>query len=154
VCKTTLIALLLYFSMCIMLDSISCSHVMVRVLASSAVDDSFEHRSGQTKDYRTIICCFSAKHTALRRKGKYWLAWNQDNVSEWSNISTSGLLFQLTTLKIQLSVLVHYKVGIIIISSNWNVTRYSWNFFHLVLNVNHSLSFSFTSISFLSKLIV
>ena len=153
-CKTTLIALLLYFSMCIMLDSISCSHVMVRVLASSAVDDSFEHRSGQTKDYRTIICCFSAKHTALRRKGKYWLAWNQDNVSEWSNISTSGLLFQLTTLKIQLSVLVHYKVGIIIISSNWNVTRYSWNFFHLVLNVNHSLSFSFTSISFLSKLIV
>ena len=128
VCKTTLIALLLYFStkcMCIMLDSISCSHVMVRVLASSAVDDSFEHRSGQTKDYRTIICCFYAKHTALRGKGKYWLAWNQDNVSEWSNISTSGLLFQLTTLKIQLSVLVHYKVGIIIISSNWNVTRYS-----------------------------
>jgi hypothetical protein len=85
VCKTTLIALLLYFStkcMCIMLDSISCSHVMVRVLTSIAADDSFEHRSGQTKDYRTIICCFYAKHTALRGKGKYWLAWNQDNVSE------------------------------------------------------------------------
>jgi len=30
-----------------MLDSISCSHVMVRVLASSVVDDSFEHRSNQ-----------------------------------------------------------------------------------------------------------
>jgi hypothetical protein len=27
-------------------------------------------------------CCFSTKHTALRRKSKDWLARNQDNVSE------------------------------------------------------------------------
>ena len=68
--------------------------VMVSVLASSAVDSGFEPRSGQTKDYKIGICCFSARHAALRRKSKDWLAQNQYNVSEWSDISTRGLLFQ------------------------------------------------------------
>ena len=53
--------------------------VMVSMLASSAVDRGFEPRSGQTKDYKIGICCFSAKHTALRRKSKDWLARNQNN---------------------------------------------------------------------------
>jgi hypothetical protein len=35
-----------------------------------------------SKDYKIGICCFSAKHAALRRKNKDWLAWNQDNVSK------------------------------------------------------------------------
>ena len=48
--------------------------VMVSVLASGAVDRGFEPRSGQTKDYKIGICCFSAKHAALRRKSKEsWL---------------------------------------------------------------------------------
>ena len=67
---------------------------MVSMLASSAVDRGFEPRSGQTKDYKISICCFSAKHAALRRKSKDWLARNQNNVSGWSNMSTRGLLFQ------------------------------------------------------------
>ena len=67
---------------------------MVSVLASSAVDYGFEPRSGQTKDYKIGICCFSAKHTALRRKSKDWLAQNQNNVSEWSDMSICELLFQ------------------------------------------------------------
>jgi hypothetical protein len=67
---------------------------MVSVLASSAVDRGFEPRSGQTKDCKIGICCVSAKHAALRRKSKDWLARNQNNVSEWSDISTRGLLFQ------------------------------------------------------------
>jgi hypothetical protein len=67
---------------------------MVRVLASSAVDRGFEPRSGQTKDYKIGICCFSAKHAALRRKNKDWSARNQNNVSEWSDMSTRRLLFQ------------------------------------------------------------
>ena len=46
---------------------------MVSVLASSEVDRRFESRSGQTKDYKIGICCFSAKHAALRRKSKDWL---------------------------------------------------------------------------------
>ena len=67
---------------------------MVSVLALSVVDHGFEPRSGQTNDYKISICCFSAKHAALRIKGKYWLAWNQNNVSEWSDMSTPRLLFQ------------------------------------------------------------
>jgi hypothetical protein len=43
---------------------------MVSVLASSAVDHGFQSQSGQTKDYKISICCFSAKHTALRRKNR------------------------------------------------------------------------------------
>ena len=59
--------------------------VMVSVLTSSAVYRGFEPRSGQTKDYKIGICCFSAKHAALKRKSKDWLARNQSNVSwvEW-----------------------------------------------------------------------
>jgi hypothetical protein len=67
---------------------------MVSVLASSAGDRVFEPRSGQTKDYKIGICCFSARHAELRRKSKDWLARNQNNVSEWSDMSTCGLLFQ------------------------------------------------------------
>jgi hypothetical protein len=47
---------------------------MASVLASSAVDRVFEPRSGQTKDYNIDICHFSAKHAALWRKSKDWLA--------------------------------------------------------------------------------
>ena len=64
------------------------------MFASSAVDRGFEARSGQTKDYKIGICRFFAKHAALRRKSKDWLARNQNNVSELSDMSTSGLLFQ------------------------------------------------------------
>ena len=67
---------------------------MISVLASSAVDRVFEPRSGQTKDYKIGIYCFSAKHTALRRKSKDWFARNQANVSEWGDMSIRGLLFQ------------------------------------------------------------
>ena len=80
---------------------------MVSVLASSAIDCGFEPLSGQTKDYKIGICCFSAKHAALRRKSKDWLARNQNNVFEWSDMSIRALLFQCTsTIKIQLGVLV------------------------------------------------
>ena len=67
---------------------------MVSVLASRAVDRGLESRSGQTKDYEIGICCFSAKRTELRRKSKDWLARNQNNVSEWGNMSIRELLLQ------------------------------------------------------------
>ena len=67
---------------------------IVSVLASTAIDHGFELRSGQPKDYEIGICCFSAKHAALRRKSKDWLARNQNNVSKWCDMSTRGLLFQ------------------------------------------------------------
>ena len=55
---------------------------MVSVLVLSPVDRGFEHRSSQTKDYKHVIDCFSAKYAAIRRKRKDWLAHKQDNVSE------------------------------------------------------------------------
>jgi hypothetical protein len=69
---------------------------MVSMLASSAVDRGVEPRSGQTKDYKIGICCFSAKYAALTRKSKDWLAQNQNNVSRverhvylWTVVSMS-----------------------------------------------------------------
>ena len=52
--------------------------VMVSMLASSAVDRGFQARSNKTKKYQIGICCFSAKHTSLRKKSKDWLVWNQN----------------------------------------------------------------------------
>ena len=48
------------------------------VFPSSAVDRGLETLSGQIKDYKIGICCFSAKYVygALRRKNKDWLARN------------------------------------------------------------------------------
>jgi uncharacterized protein YaaR (DUF327 family) len=56
---------------------------MVSMLTSNEVDRGFEPQSDQAKDYKIGICCFSAKHAALRRMSKDWLARIQDNVSEW-----------------------------------------------------------------------
>ena len=67
---------------------------MVSVFASIAVDRGFEPRSGQTKDDKIDVCCFSANHAVLTRKNHDWLARNQNNVSEWSDMSFSGLFFQ------------------------------------------------------------
>jgi hypothetical protein len=68
--------------------------VIVSMLTSKVVDRGFESRLGQTKVYKIGICCFSAMYPALRRKSKDWLAWNQDNVSEWDDMFIRGLLFQ------------------------------------------------------------
>jgi hypothetical protein len=54
--------------------------VMVCVLASGAVHRGFDPRQCKTKDYNIGVCCFSAKHAALRRNNKDWLARNRDNV--------------------------------------------------------------------------
>ena len=76
-------------------------NIFIYRTASSAVDRGFEPRSGQTIDNKIGISCFT-KHATRRSKNKDWLAWNQDNVSEWSD-----MLFQrATTIEIQLSVMV------------------------------------------------
>jgi len=63
------------------------------VLSTTVVDRGFEPRSGQTKDYEIGICCFSDNQAALRSKGKDWLARNQDNVSEWCDMSSVDCRF-------------------------------------------------------------
>jgi hypothetical protein len=72
----------------------SIGDVMVSVLALSVVARRFESRSYQTKDYKIGMCCFCAKDAKMRSKSKDWLALNQDNVSEWSDMSIRRLLFQ------------------------------------------------------------
>jgi hypothetical protein len=48
-----------------------------------------------------------SNHAALRRKSKDWFARNQDNVSDWGDMSIRWLLFQwANTIKIQLPVSV------------------------------------------------
>ena len=63
--------------------------VMVSVLVSSVVDRGFEPRSGQTKDYKIGIFCFSAKHAAL-----YCVLSNAVCLAEKQN--TNFLAFGLT----------------------------------------------------------
>jgi hypothetical protein len=84
----------LYMEVSLIYSPFLLSNVMVRMLASGAVDRGFEPRSGKTKNYKIVCCCFATKHAALRRKEKYWLAGNQDNVSKWGNMSIRKLLFQ------------------------------------------------------------
>jgi hypothetical protein len=77
---------------------------MVRVLALIVVDRGFEPWSSQTKEYEIGVSCFSAKNAELRRKNKDLLAQNKDNVSEWHDMSTHGLMIQqiLISLKTKL----------------------------------------------------
>ena len=73
-----------------------CSYISYNMCATSTC---LEPHRCQTKDYKIGICCFSAKHAALRRKSKDWLAQNQNNVSEWSAMSTRRILFQWASTK-------------------------------------------------------
>ena len=109
---------------------------MVSVLASSVINHGFEPRSGQTKDYEIGICYFSAKHTALRRNSKDWLARNQDNVSEWSDMSIHGLLFQwANTIHQRLSRAC--IVQLVINRTNWSyVKTMSCGGSHLGITIN------------------
>ena len=84
---------------------------MVIMLTSSVVDRGFDLRSGQTKDYKIGVCCFSTKHAALRNKSKDWLDWNQDNVSEWGDMSIHRMLFQrASTIKLADLIIISLKI--------------------------------------------
>jgi hypothetical protein len=67
-----------------------------KILISKAYKTKAHVWSGETKNYKIGICCFSAKHAALRRKSKYWLAQNQNNVPEWGGPLYSYYLFKET----------------------------------------------------------
>jgi hypothetical protein len=47
-----------------------CIDLIAVLTTSTAVGSGFEPQSGQPKDYKIGICCFSHKHVALRRKSK------------------------------------------------------------------------------------
>ena len=72
----------------------------------SAVDHGLDPRSGQTKDYKIGICCFSAKHAALRCNSKHWLPWNRDNVSECCDMSLHCCFIEVALIQNQQSMIV------------------------------------------------
>ena len=53
----------------------------------SVVASSVEEIELETKDYELVFAFFPL-NTASRSKSKYWWTRNQDNVSEWSDMST------------------------------------------------------------------
>jgi hypothetical protein len=68
------------------------SHLDIYIgLPSTGVRSSFN--ASITQSYNKIYES-DAKHAALRRKSKDWLAQNQDNVSDWGDMSIHGLLLQ------------------------------------------------------------
>ena len=71
---------------------IASADVMVNMLVSSVVDRGFEIPVGSDKRLKLICVAFSAKHAVQMRNSK--LARNQDNVSEWGDMSIRGLLRQ------------------------------------------------------------
>jgi hypothetical protein len=92
---------------------------------------------GETKDYTIGICCFSAKHTTLRRKSKYLLVRNQDNLFERGDMSIRGLLFQwASTIQNPTRRVGLVQSGQINLFSPW----YSWKIAELALSNNHSLT--------------
>ena len=116
--------------------------VMVSLIASSAVDRGFEPRSVESKDFKISICCFSAKHAALRKiakigqlgirimcpNGATWLpadwcfsalAPSKSNSGGWSGTKRTSSSFQS-------------KINLF---SPW----YSYKIVDLSLNNNHSL---------------
>ena len=115
--------------------------VMVRFLASYVVDCGFEPWSGQIEDYKIGICCFSAKHAALRRKSNDWLPQNLDNASECGNMSILRLLFQwANTKQIQHYIAYWSSTKQTSSSSHWKLTCFYHDIAELALNNNHSLT--------------
>ena len=67
---------------------------MISLLALNVVNRGFEAHLGQTKYYIIDICCYSAEYASQKGRSKDCLAQNQDNMSDWSDMSTRRLLFQ------------------------------------------------------------
>jgi hypothetical protein len=90
--------------------------------------------------YDIGIWFFYAKHTKLRRKSKYWLARNRDNVSEWVYMSICGLLFQWASTKIPIKGnRCWYSTKRTSSSSHWKLTHSYHDIAEKLLT--HSLKF-------------
>lgn len=81
------------------------------------VHREFEPRSGQTKDYRNwylLLLCIECQ------RAKNGWNWNQDILSDWSDLSTRRLFFQWTcTMKIQLLSMLIYSTKRTSSTSHW-----------------------------------
>jgi hypothetical protein len=90
------------------------------MFASSVIDLGCSPRSGPAKEYAIGMCCFCAKHAALRSKRRYWLVRNSNNFSERSDMSIRRLLFHwASNINIQLS---WFRTKRTSSSSHWKLT--------------------------------
>ena len=75
-------------------------------------------QSGQARYYKIGIYCFSPKHAALKSMNKDWLAENRKYVSKnGEKCLPVNCCFSELAQKIQLGMLVKYKMDILTISS-------------------------------------
>ena len=65
---------------------------MVNVFASNVVVRGFEPQPDQSKDYEIGFAAIN-KHAAWRSNSRDWLARNQDDVPQCTDMSTHGQLF-------------------------------------------------------------
>ena len=109
--------------------------LVVYLLACSCrVHKTVGSRSSQVKIkyYKIGICCFSVNHKGLRSKNKDWLTRNQNNVSEWSDMSTHRMLLQwdsaIKNPTKRIGLIVQIYAGFIIITSKsiFFSQWYSW----------------------------
>ena len=106
---------------------------MVRVLDSSVVDRRIELWSGYPKGYEIGMRCFSAKHAALRRKSKNWLARDQNKVFEWTDMFARGLLFQwASTIKSSACCSWTKRTSSLLLKFNLYSLWYCWKLLNLV----------------------
>ena len=90
------------------------------MLASSMEGRGFKSQSGQTKYYKIGMCCFSAQHTALRRKSR--LVGRQHNHVHFV-LSNSGTEHNQCGFKPLLGQTKDYKNGICCFSANQAALR-------------------------------
>jgi len=89
---------------------------MISIVVSNVIDCGFEPWSGQAKDYKTGICCFSAKYREEVRAKACLLVIRIMCPSGVTCLPTDCCISELSTIKVQLSLLVYYKEDPIIIS--------------------------------------
>ena len=79
-----------------------------RLLACLEWDKTVSLCPSLVKPKTVILVLFASLHTQLRRKSKDWLAGNQVNVSEWSDMSPMECFFfsELALFKIQLGAVM------------------------------------------------
>jgi len=97
--------------------------VIGSMLALDVVGCGFEPRWGKTKIIKFAFALIKGQQQRL-------IDTNQDKVSEWSDMSTRGLLVQTKGIR----QCRHY-----LIECNWFSPWYSWNIAQLAFNNNHSL---------------
>ena len=85
--------------------------VMVSILVSSVVDHGFELGSNQRLDNFYLLLLWLSMQQKWA-KSKDWLARNQNNVPEWSDMSTRGggqsIKTKMNQLNRNVVIIIHY----------------------------------------------